>query len=212
MMARKMAPVETNQAAKAVFALDPGGKGAKAEKVRLRAELRHRMEVIPADLRSTTRWKAVNHLRTLVAELAPTVVALYSARGAEIDVSMLAADLWADGQTVALPRVVQRGHPLVFNVWPPHGALEPDVMGMLAATGPEIVPAVLVVPMVGYARSGYRLGYGGGFYDRTLASFGQPVVTVGVCYTELEIKDFPAERHDRKLDYIVTGKEVIVCQ
>lgn len=192
--------------------LDPGGSGAKAEKSRLRAELRQRMAVIPPDLRSTTRWKVANHLRTLVSELSPTVVALYSARGPEIEMDLLAHDLWADGQTVALPRVVQRGHPLVFNVWPPFGPLEADILGMMAATGPEIIPALMVIPMVGYHRAGWRLGQGGGFYDRTLASYVQPVMTIGVCYTELEIKDFPVERHDRRMDYIVTGKEVIICQ
>lgn len=187
-------------------------KPEKAEKQRLRAELRHRRSVIPADLVSTTRFKAINHLRTLIAEVAPTVVSLYTAREGELDLTPLAEDLWQSHQTVVLPRVTQRGHPLTFNIWAPHAALEPDALGILSATGPEILPAMIIIPMVGYNRKGYRLGSGGGYFDRTIKEFPQPVITVGVSFTELEVPEFPAEYHDIPMHYIVTGKEVIVCK
>lgn len=191
--------------------LQKADKTAKQHKEELRHEFSHRRQVIPLDLVSTTRWKVTNHLRTLTSEIAPSVVALYSAVKGEIDLSGLATELWEDGQTVALPRVVQRGHPLVFNVWSPYGVLEPDALGIPAATGPEIHPALVVIPMLGYSRQGYRLGTGGGYYDKTLKEVSYPLITVGVCYTELEVKDFPAEPHDVRLDYIITGKEVIIC-
>lgn len=186
-------------------------KTFKERKAELRHNLAHRRDVIPRDLISTTRWKVMNNLRPLISEISPAVVALYSAVRGEIDLADLAVELWNDGQTVALPRVVQRGHPLVFNVWPAYGGLEPDALGIPAAMGPEIHPALVVVPMLGYNRQGYRLGTGGGYYDKTLKEIPYPLITVGVCYTELEIDDFPAEPHDVKLDYIVTGKEVITC-
>lgn len=182
------------------------------EKQALRKTLRHRRGVIPADLTSTTQWKVINHLRTLIADISPAAVALYSAMDGELNLHALAEELWRDHQTVALPRVAQRGHPLVFNVWPPHGRLEPDAIGIPAASGPEIIPAVIVIPMLGYNRKGYRLGLGGGYYDITLAELTQPAITVGVCHTELEIPHFPAEPHDVPLNYIVTGKEIIRCR
>jgi 5,10-methenyltetrahydrofolate synthetase len=185
---------------------------ARTEKQRLRTELRHRRAVIPADLVSTTRFKAINHLRTLVADLTPTVVSLYSAREGELDLSPLAEDLWSAHQTVCLPRVISRGHPLTFNIWPPHASLENDILGIPSATGPEILPALIIVPMVGYSRQGYRLGSGGGYFDKTIETFTQPVITVGVSFTELEIPNFPAEAHDIPMHYIVTGKEVIHCR
>ncbi len=152
----------------------------------------------------------MNQLRTLIADLAPTVVALYSAQDGEINLEALAHELWADGQTVALPRVTARGLPLGFNIWPAFGRLEPDALGMGAATGPEIMPALLVVPMLGYSPSGHRLGYGGGYYDKTIAGFKHPCRTVGVCYTELELPPtFMPEPHDVRLDYIVTGKGIV---
>jgi 5,10-methenyltetrahydrofolate synthetase len=181
-----------------------------AQKAELRKALRHRRSVIPYDLRSTTQWKVINHLRTLIGELAPTVVALYAAQDGEINLEPLAQELWRDGQTVALPRVVARGLPLVFNVWPPHGKLEADSLGIAAATGPEILPALVVTPMLGYSREGYRLGYGGGYYDKTFSNFNHPCRKVGVCYTELELPaTFKPEPHDVRLDFIVTGKGVI---
>lgn len=184
---------------------------SKSEKQRLRAELRHRRAVIPQDLVNTTRFKAINHLRTLIGEIAPTVVSLYTAREGELDLTPLAEDLWQSNQTVALPRVVAKGHPLTFNIWAPHAPLEPDALGILSATGPEILPALIVVPMVGYSRTGYRLGSGGGYFDRTIKTFTQPIITVGVSFTELEIPDFPTEYHDIPMHYIVTGREVITC-
>lgn len=186
-------------------------KTAQQQKADLRKSFLHRRQVIPPDLQSTTRWKVTNHLRTLVSEVSPAVIALYSAVDGEIDLASFAVELWNDGQTVALPRVVQRGHGLVFNIWPPHGLLERDAVGIMAATGPEVHPAFIVVPMLGYSRLGYRLGTGGGYYDKTLRNLSYPAITAGVCYTELEVVDFPAEPHDARLDYIVTGKEVIVC-
>lgn len=176
----------------------------------LRKLLRHRRSVIPYDLRSTTQWKVINQLRSLIADLAPTVVALYSAQDGEINLEPLAQELWADGQTVALPRVVARGLPLVFNVWPPQGKLEADAMGLATATGPEILPALVITPMLGYNHQGYRLGYGGGYYDKTFSNFKHPCRKVGVCYTELELPpSFQPELHDVRLDFIVTGKGVI---
>lgn len=206
MSARKKAPVA------APFKIDPGGMVAKAEKARLRAEYLMRRRVIPADLQDTTRWKIANHLRGLLADVRPAVVGLYWPRGGEVDLRPLARELRADGFTVALPRVIERGLPLSFAIWDEEEGTEPDFLGIPTGKGAEIWPHVVVAPMLGYNRAGYRLGYGGGFYDMTFKAAPWPMVTVGVCQTELEIGDFPAEYHDFRLGYIVTGKEVVVCQ
>jgi 5,10-methenyltetrahydrofolate synthetase len=193
------------------FAVDPGNRSLRDRKTLLRAELLHRRRVIPADLQDTTRWKVANHLRTLLSENGPTVVALYWPRGNEVDLRPLARELIEEGHTVVLPRVVQKGFPLSFAIWDGEST-EDDALSIPTGTGPELWPAVIVAPMVGYNRKGYRLGYGGGFYDATFKAAPWPTVTIGVCQTELEISDFPAEYHDVRLGYIVTGKEVVVCQ
>lgn len=182
---------------------------APVDKQGLRALFWQRRRLIPTDLADTTRWKVVNNLRTVIGRMGSTAVALYYPQPHEIDLRPLAAELWRDGMTVLLPRVAYRNFPLVFNVWCEGAPLERDAIGLWAATGPEVLPGLIVVPMVGYTRDGYRLGSGGGYYDQTLAALPCPVRTVGVCHTELELVDFPHEPHDIQLDVVVTGKEVI---
>ena len=195
----------------APFEVDPGNRGAQSRKASLRDEFLRRRQIIPADLKDTTRWKVINHLRTLISQVSPGVVALYHPRGTDIDLHPLAEELWRAGQTVALPRVPCYGHPMTFNIWLPDDPLSPDALGIPAADGAEIWPALMVVPMLGYNRRGYRLGIGGGYYDRTIKALPLPILTVGVCYTELEIADFPSEYADIRLDTIVTGREIITC-
>jgi 5-formyltetrahydrofolate cyclo-ligase len=184
---------------------------AATQKTVLRQGLMVRRRTIPADLVDTTQWKIINHLRSLIAQNHSEVIGLYHPRGTEVDLMPLIRELWEQGRTVALPRVIYRGFPLVFNVWEPHAALERDHLGLPCAGGPEITPTFIGLPMLGYNRKGYRLGYGGGYYDLTLKHLKYPAITAGVCHTELEIPHFPAEYHDLRLGYVVTGKEVIVC-
>ena len=191
--------------------IDPGGRGAQAEKERLRLELLHRRQVIPQDLKSTTRWKVINNLRTLHSQLSPAVVGVYSPIKDEIDLMPWVEELWENEEIVALPRVVEREHPLVYNIWEKGDPLEPDAVGVPCATGPEVIPAFMAIPTLGYNRHGYRLGYGGGYFDITLKEMGQQTVTVGVAYTAMEVEHFPCQYHDQRLQYFVTGKEVITC-
>jgi 5-formyltetrahydrofolate cyclo-ligase len=190
---------------------DPASRAQRGNKPILRQLFSVRRRSIPPDLADTTRWKVLNHLRALLAANGSETVGLYVAHGGEVDVRPLVDELWMQGRSVAVPRVVYRGFPLVYNLWRPGAALERDALGLPCATGPEITPLFLALPMLGYNRKGYRLGSGGGYFDLTLKALRLPVVTAGVCYTELEIPDFPAEYHDVRLDYIVTGKEIITC-
>ncbi len=186
---------------------------AEAAKHRLRAALRARRRVLDLDLKSTSNFKIINHLRTLVMARGPAQVALYYPQLHEPDVRPLVGELWQAGFAVLLPRVVARDHALVFNEWRPYAPLETDALGLPCAGGIETHPAYMVIPMLGYTRQGHRLGQGGGFYDRTLAALRYPTLTIGVCHTSLEVAvaEFPHQPHDRRLDMIVTGKEVIAC-
>lgn len=175
----------------------------------LREDLQRRHKTLPADLINTTQWKCANLLRGLLAEMTPGIVGWYRPLTYELDLSRLAGELHQEGHTLALPRVVASHMPLVFNQWIPGQKTDTDKLGLPCASGMEVLPSIIVIPMLGYNRKGYRLGHGGGFYDRTLASFSVPLITIGVCFTEMEIDDFPAEEHDIPLTYIVTGKEVI---
>ncbi|SEK59092.1 5-formyltetrahydrofolate cyclo-ligase [Pacificibacter marinus] len=112
---------------------------------------------------------------------------------------------------VAVPVVEAKATPLRFDTWTPKAQM---VAGAYGAQVPKVskpvVPDVLIVPLVAFNRAGHRLGYGGGFYDRTLAKLRetQDVFAVGFAYSGQEMSDFPVTQFDVPLDAIVTEAEV----
>jgi len=115
---------------------------------------------------------------------------------------------------VCLPVVTGPARPLEFRAW--DGRLEPGRFGTShpPADSPVLVPEVLIVPLAGFDRAGHRLGYGGGFYDRTLAALRArgPVTAIGFAYAVQEIRAIPAEPTDQPLDLIVTDDGILLPQ
>lgn len=113
----------------------------------------------------------------------------------------------SEGRTLALPRIGEGGA-LEFGRWHPGGEVR---AGRFAIPVPHpfeaVEPDLLIVPCVGFDARGYRLGYGGGHYDRTLAR--RPVAAIGVGYDACELEGFDAGAHDRPLSAIVTESRVI---
>jgi 5-formyltetrahydrofolate cyclo-ligase len=140
-------------------------------------------------------------------------VAGFLAYRTEIDVLPLMARLVADGATTALPVVTGKGQPLVFRRWHPGEPLEEAHFGIHVppATAEEVEPDVLLVPMLAFDREGYRLGYGGGFYDRTLERLRamKPVTAIGVAFAGQEVAQVMRGAHDQPLDFILTESGVI---
>jgi 5-formyltetrahydrofolate cyclo-ligase len=126
----------------------------------------------------------------------------------EISVLPLMAKLVADGWTTALPVVTAKGEPLTFRVWMPGDATVSGIWDIpVPVESAEVVePDLLLVPMLAFDRNGYRLGYGGGFYDRTLYLLRQskPITAIGVAYAAQEIAEVPHGPHDQPLDWILT--------
>jgi 5-formyltetrahydrofolate cyclo-ligase len=115
---------------------------------------------------------------------------------------------------VGVPVIDGPGLPLRFLAWRPGARMVPGPFGALVPeAGEEIRPEVLIVPLVAFDRTGLRLGYGGGFYDRTLARLraAGPVHAVGFAYAAQEAPALPFEATDVRLDAIVTEEEVVVC-
>lgn len=133
----------------------------------------------------------------------------------EVDTRPLLGRLVGEGWTTALPIVIALGQPLQFRRWLPG---EPTVAGKWdiprpAETAPLVEPDVLLVPMLAFDRKGFRLGYGGGFYDRTLELLRakKPVTAIGVAYAAQEVDSVPHDAHDQVLDFVMTEKELIRC-
>lgn len=110
------------------------------------------------------------------------------------------------GVHLSLPVVVGKDAALEFRRWRPGDALVKDALGVMVppADAPVVQPQALLVPCVGYSASGLRLGYGGGFYDRTLGGAIRPLA-VGVCYA-FGLTEFDGEAHDAPLDLVLTDE------
>ena len=133
----------------------------------------------------------------------------------EISVLPLLARLEGEGWQVAMPVVMGDGLPLTFRAWPHGSPTAPGVwdIPVPADSTPELLPDALLVPMLAFGRKGYRLGYGGGFYDRTLMKLRalKPIVAIGVAYAGQEVAAVPHGGHDQPLDFIMTEEETLTC-
>lgn len=116
---------------------------------------------------------------------------------------------------VTVPVIQGEGLPLVFREWHPDAPMIDGPFGALVPTeGAFLEPEVLVVPLLSFDRRGYRLGYGGGFYDRTLEELRarHEVLAIGLAYSAQEVDSVPREETDQALDLIVTEKGQIDCR
>ena len=137
-----------------------------------------------------------------------SVVGGYATHRDEADPSRLLARLAARGCLVVFPRVGAKDQPLVFHVVPDGEALAAGTFGIREPSPrwPAVVPNVVLVPLLAFDGAGHRLGYGGGHYDRTLADLranGSPLA-IGVAFAGQEIAAVPGQRHDQRLDMVVT--------
>ena len=145
----------------------------------------------------------------------PRIVSGFIPFRSEISTVPLLNRLRREGWQTALPVVVGEGLPLLFRLWQPGEPLVPGVwdIPIPPETAMEAAPDVLLVPGLSFDRQGYRLGYGGGFYDRTLEKLRKlkPVVAIGVAYQAQIVDQVPRGRHDAPLDFIITDEETITC-
>lgn len=145
----------------------------------------------------------------LLRALAPvrdTVIAGYMPIRTEADPLPAMTDL-AQSNRLCVPVIAGQGLPLKFRAWHPDAAMIEGPFGArVPAEGGWLVPQVLIVPLVAFDRCGNRLGYGGGFYDRTLEALRAKgsVTALGLAYAAQELPDLPLEPTDQPLDGIVT--------
>ncbi len=158
-----------------------------------------------------------------LARLGPELAAGHGARAVsvfwsikdELPTHLLCAALHAAGLVVGLPVTGRRGTALTFRRWTPDTAMVPGKMDIPEppADAEPVVPDLLFVPLAAFDRRGHRIGYGAGFYDRTLAALRstKEVAAIGLAYAAQEVLFVPADDHDEALDMVVTEKDVIVC-
>jgi len=137
-----------------------------------------------------------------------TIVAGYRAIRDEIDPAPLLETFYCDQVRIALPCVTGPERPLIFRSWSPGDRFVTGAFGVEEPepSHPEVRPALVLVPLLAFDLAGRRLGYGAGFYDRTLERLREagPVTTVGVAFEAQRMNRVPTDGHDRPVDWVVT--------
>ena len=153
------------------------------------------------------RWggEIERRLGSLLGGLAGGVVGLYWPHRAEFDPRPLADALWSEGRIVALPAIVERRGALEYRAWQKDAEMERGLYDIPVPQARDIVqPDIVVAPLVGFDAANYRLGYGGGYFDRTLVALAPRPVTIGVGFEAALLDTIHPQPHDVALDFIVT--------
>lgn len=150
------------------------------------------------------------HLRAAVPDLAGRHVGFYWPFRGEYDARPLARALHAEGARLALPVVAERGRPLLFRPWRPGVRLVPGIWDIPEpAEGDAVVPDTLLVPLLGFDRHCYRLGHGGGYYDRTLAAMPRRPLAIGIGFEAARLATIHPQPHDIPMDLVVTEQGLV---
>jgi 5-formyltetrahydrofolate cyclo-ligase len=181
-------------------------------KAALRKQATARRDALPADLRQA----AVEAIaaRTFPLAIAPgTIVSGFMPMKTEINPLPLMRKLADAGASLALPVVQGRGKPLVMRAWQWGEELGSGVWGIREPKpdAPQVDPDILLVPLLAFDRAGYRLGYGGGYYDLTLSGLRarKAVTAVGIAFAAQEVPRVPTMPRDERLDLVLTERDVI---
>ena len=158
----------------------------------------------------------VRQVAALALARPPSVVSGFWPVRGEIDPRPLMRHFAEGGAPMALPVVGRPRAPLLFRLWDETDELVPGVFDIPvpAADKPAVTPDLMLVPLLAFDSRGYRLGYGGGFYDRTIAALSQrgPLITIGIAFDGQQVDSVPHDDHDRQLDFIATERRIVDCR
>lgn len=187
----------------------------------LKQTLRSQMRKKRRGLTHRTRMHASRHIIQSFLSSIPLrrndIIAGYSPLPEEIDISLLYELITEEGYRVAMPVITGHGEPLKFRNYTPYSELKMNKdYNTLEPTRDEVhvTPNVVITPMLAFDISGNRLGFGGGFYDRTLSKLRSEtdgeIFTIGVAYDFQKIERVPSQEHDEKLDCILTEERIYI--
>ncbi len=163
-----------------------------------------RLELAPA-VRAAAETAIARALITHLGVANPGVVACYWPHRGEPDLQGVMLRIIDLGGHVAIPAPLLPREPMEFRSWGPRSQMVAGVGGvLLPAFGRPLRPDLVIVPMVGFDAKGHRLGYGGGYYDRTLAALSPRPRTIGVAFERARLRSFDPQQHDIPVDAIVT--------
>jgi len=189
------------------------------------------MSVDPVQARDVARWRKVERERLIAERLAlgvesrtsqtkaiaealdrlipledRPIISVYWPIRAEPDLRSWMRERSDRGARIALPVAIELGHPLIFREWRPQARMARGLWKIpFPADGEIVSPQVVLAPLVGFDSEGYRLGYGGGFFDRTLAVLRPRPLIIGVGYEGARLKSIYPQPHDIPMDWIIPG-------
>jgi len=133
------------------------------------------------------------------------IIGIYCPFRSEYDPRSIARYLIQNGATLALPEIIGKDTPLCFREWSIDTPMKNGAYGIPIPVDTKIVqPDAVIIPMVGFDQQGYRLGYGGGFFDRTLASYQRQPLSLGVAFEIQRLEDTYPQAHDIAMHYVIT--------
>lgn len=172
-----------------------------------RQVLIERRLAIPAADRAVHRAIVTAAVSAMLVSRRAELVGFYWPFKGEFDPRPMVQALQDRGMRFALPVVLQKAQPLIFREWRAGMKMGNGIWDIpVPAEGEAVAPDAVLVPLVGFDKRGYRLGYGGGYYDRTLASASVRPWTIGVGFERLEIPTIHPQPHDIRMDCIVTER------
>jgi 5-formyltetrahydrofolate cyclo-ligase len=181
-------------------------------KAALRTEAVAQRDALPADLRQAAA-ETIAAREFPLAIAAGTIVSGFMPMKTEISPLPLMRKLAAAGASLALPVVQGRGKPLVMRAWQWGEELGSGVWGIREPkpAAMQVDPDILIVPLLAFDRAGFRLGYGGGYYDLTIAGLRarKTITAVGIAFAAQEVARVPTTPRDARLDLVLTEREVI---
>lgn len=163
-------------------------------------------QAIPAEVRQAAMGRITTHLDAAFGDVAARTISFYWPFRGEPDLRDLMARVVARGGQVALPVVIAKGQPMVFRGWRPGEPLDRGVWNIPVPrdNAPVVQPDIVIAPVVGFDAACYRLGYGGGFFDRTLAAMATRPRVIGVGYDLSAIQTIFPQTYDIPMDAVVT--------
>jgi len=184
-------------------------------KAAIRRDARARRDALPPDMRAAAA-QAIAARPFPVAVSPGMIVSGFMPMKSEINPLPLMRALADAGARLALPVVAGRGKPLVMRAYALGETLAAGVWGIREPKpdAPEVLPDVVIVPLLVFARDGHRIGYGAGYYDMTLANLRakKTIHAVGIGFAAQEIASVPSTPRDARLDLVLTEREVIDCR
>ncbi len=150
------------------------------------------------------------HLAALLTPLRPQILAFYAPVRGEFDARPLASILIERGWQAAMPIVQATNAPMIFRTWTPSSAMNTDRHNIpFPSTGPTVIPTIVLLPLVAFDTQGFRLGYGGGYFDQTLAILVPRPLAIGVGFELGHVNDIWPQPHDIPLDAVLTEAGIV---